>query len=116
MEFWQVIISALGTLGGLTALVSLIVFFRQVKRKQINDADEGEIKNLSDIIDQLKSEVERQNARITMLEELNGIKDREILSLEKDNIIFKRAYNCQPECEIEESKCPICKKYKLLTK
>lgn len=116
MEIWQIILSTLGTLGGATALISLILFFRQIKRKQINDADEGEIKNLSDIIDRLKSEVQRQNARITTLEELNGIKDKEIVTLEKENVIYKRSVNCQAECELKPERCPILKKYNSLIK
>lgn len=116
MEIWQIIISLLGALGGATALISLILFFRQVKRKQVNEADEGEIKNLSDIINRLKSEVERQNVRISTLEELNGIKDREIMSLEKENIIQKRAINCQAECKIDSTECPILIKYNVLNK
>lgn len=116
MELWQTIISALGALGGLTTIIGLVVFFKQTKRKKTNEADEGEINNLKIIIESLKSEVERQNIRITTLEELNGTKDREILILEKENIVYKRAINCQPECEFGSEKCPILNKYKTLIK
>lgn len=116
MELWQTIISTLGALGGLTTLIGLVVFFRQIKRKKTNEADEGEIKNLTDIIDRLQTEVNRQNERITTLEKLNGIKDSEILILEKENMIYKRAINCQIECEKHDGDCPVTKKLNELSK
>lgn len=116
MEIWQTVISAFGALGGITTLIGLIVFFNQIKRKKTNEADEGEINNLLGIINALKAQMLSQEERITTLEKLNGIKDTEILLLEKENMIYRRAFNCQIECEKHEDSCPVSNKLKSLTK
>lgn len=71
----------------------------------------SEIKNLTDIINQMDKRINSQDVRIDELERALGKKDRVIIDYEQQNTRYERAFN--RKCEVD--KCPIWEKFKQLT-
>lgn len=121
MDIYQILVTILGSLGGLTGFISFFIFIRQNKRIKEAEAEKSEIDALRSIIDglseenkRLSSRIEEQEKKIQRLELDMNSKDKEIAASEKKNIIFDRAITCKIECEIPNEKCPIIKKLNVL--
>lgn len=117
MDVFQIVVTILGLLGGLTGFISFFIFIRQNKRIKNAEADKSEIDALSSIINGLSEEnkrlskrIEEQEINIQKLENDMHYKDKEITNSEKKVLIYERAISCKLECDITESKCPIINK------
>jgi len=123
MEIWKMIISLFGALGGLTTFIGLIVFFREIKRKKTNEADSGEIENLTKIISEIskarendKKERQELITRVETLEKRDLEREKLLIDIERSLNIHKRAVNAQTECFYEKAHtCPVIIKLKELS-
>lgn len=117
-------LAILGAIGGLSALIMFFVFIRQNKRIKDNEADGGEIENLTKIIAELKTaraddKIEREElrARVEVLEKRDVEREKLVIDIERNLNIHKRAINAQLECVYEQShNCPVIKKLNDLSK
>jgi len=117
------IISLFGALGGLTTFIGLIVFFREIKRKKTNEADSGEIENLTKIISEIskarendKKERQELITRVETLEKRDLEREKLLIDIERSLNIHKRAVNAQTECFYEKAHiCPVIIKLKELS-
>lgn len=114
MEFWQIITALVGALGGLSAIIMFFVFIKQNKRIKDNEADSGEIENLRSIIEELQKDRDSMRLEIESLKRSYSLSETEKIEIESLNNKYKRAFNCQSECDILPSKCPIIIKYEKL--
>ena len=82
--------------------------------KRENEVDDSSIENLKKVIDGLSHSRDELERRVRNLEQLLGAKDGIILTLENDNLNMKRALQCQRDCPIIYSECPIAIKLEQL--
>ncbi len=100
------------------SIVLSIFYFNANKRIKNNEAEKGEIENLTKIIEEIRKEKDSLKKRVEALEKNEVINRQEILKREMKIVDYegilikiKSAMNFGLGCE-NKDKCPIIKKYK----
>jgi len=116
MEILEIALKVLAIIGGLSTPIFFIIFFKYNKRIKNNEAEKGEIENLSKIISEMKDNQLSMQKQINDLKRDYNFSESEKIVIEKENNIYKRAFNSQVECTIECEKCPILNTFDSLIK
>lgn len=100
------------------SIVLTFVYFKANKRIKNNEADNGEIKNLREIIEEVRKEKDSLKKRVEVLEKNEVVHRQEILKKEMMIVDYeglliklKRAINFGGECDKHPESCPIMKKF-----
>lgn len=104
------VITALIGSGG----ISWLFYYSQIKRIKSNQADALEIANLTKIIAELRTDRDDLITRVTKLEldEIN--RKKELVIIERELYIYKRAESAGIKCDISRTLCPIAVELKQL--
>ena len=111
---WTTIVAILGSLGGLSAVVVALLFFKEIKKRKQADTRSIDIDNLSKTIKQLEKDRDYMQLEIKELKQSLRMSDAEKIGIERELNIHRRAVNSVYECSILPDKCPILLKLKEL--
>lgn len=108
------IATLLGAIGGLSALIVSVLYYRENRNRKVAETKAIEIDTLTQVIDQLKKDRDSMRIEIDELKNALRVSDTEKITIERDLNIHKRALGCRVNCPIEI--CPIENKINELIK
>lgn len=111
----QTLITIIGAVVGAGSLIIFFIFYNLNKRIKKNEADKSEIDNLKSIIESMREDRDGLLHRVEKLEKRDLEREKILIDVERENNIFKRAFNTGKLCEIPINKCPIYIKLNELT-
>ena len=111
----QTLITIIGAVAGAGSLIIFFIFYNLNKRIKKNEADKSEIDNLKSIIESMREDRDGLLHRVEKLEKRDLERERILVEVERENNIYKRAWNAGKLCEIPIKKCPIYIKFYELT-
>lgn len=114
------ILSSLSALGGLSAVIVSLLYYRENRRRKKAKTKAIDIESLVTTIEVLQKDklamhedIQSMRAEIDVLKRSLRISDAEKIGIEKDLNIYKRAFGCRVECD--RTACPIALRFELLT-
>lgn len=99
------LIMFLGALGGLSAVIVSVLYYRENRNRKQAEIKAIEIDSLTAVIEQLKKDRDSMRVEIDELKRALRQSDSEKISIEKNLNCYMRAFNCRVECD--SKKCPI---------
>ena len=108
------LIMLIGALGGLSAVIVSVLYFRENRNRKRAEIKAIEIDSLTIVIEQLKKDRDSMRVEIDNLKQALRMSDSEKILIEKDLNCYVRAFNCRVECDKEV--CPIEDKISKLKK
>lgn len=118
-EFMQIFSLIFGVLGGSGALITFLLYRKQLKRFKNAEAFEKEVEALNKTVLILQQQVEWQGKQIENMQRTIGEKDAYIVQLTADKHVLeikhaknKGAINRAYECTLcnDKAECPVLKK------
>lgn len=118
-DFMQIFSLIFGVLGGSGALITFLLYRKQLKRFKNAEAFEKEVEALNKTVLILQQQVEWQGKQIESMQRTIGQKDAYIAQLTSDKHVLeikhaknKGAINQAYECTLctDKSECPVLKK------
>lgn len=118
-EFIQIFSLIFGVLGGSGALITFLLYRKQLKRFKNAEAFEKEVEALNKTVLILQQQIEWQGKQIENMQRTNGEKDAYIAQLASDKHVLeikhaknKGAINRAYECVLcnDKAECPVLKK------
>ena len=102
----------IASIGGLSAVIVSVMYYKQDKRRKQVETKAIEIKSLTDLVHELQRDRDAMRKEIDELRNALRVSDAEKVSIEHRNNVYQRAINDRILCEKEA--CPILEKLKLL--
>ena len=102
----------IASIGGLSAVIVSVLYYKQDKRRKQVETKAIEIKSLTDLVHELQRDRDSMRKEIDELRNALRVSDAEKVSIEHRNNVYQRAVNDGMLCEKEV--CPILEKLKLL--
>ena len=99
-------------LGGLSALIVSILYYKQNKKRKQVETKAIEIDSLTKLVHELQRDRDSMRKEIDELRNALRVSDAEKVSIEHRNNVYQRAVNDRILCE--KDVCPILEKLKLL--
>ena len=106
------IAQVIGAIGGLSALVVSILYYKQDKKRKQVETKAIEIDSLTKLVHELQRDRDSMRKEIDELRNALRVSDAEKVSIEHRNNVYQRAVNDRILCE--KDVCPIFEKLKLL--
>jgi septal ring factor EnvC (AmiA/AmiB activator) len=106
------IAQVIGAIGGLSALVVSILYYKQDKKRKQVETKAIEIDSLTKLVHELQRDRDSMRKEIDELRNALRVSDAEKVSIEHRNNVYQRAINDRILCE--KDVCPILEKLKLL--
>lgn len=106
------IAQVIGAIGGLSALVVSILYYKQDKKRKQVETKAIEIDSLTKLVHELQRDRDSMRKEIDELRNALRVSDAEKVSIEHRNNVYQRAVNDRILCE--KDICPILEKLKLL--
>ena len=102
----------IASIGGLSAVIVSVLYYKQDKRRKQVETKAIEIKSLTDLVHELQRDRDSMRKEIDELRNALRVSDAEKVSIEHRNNVCQRAVNDSILCE--KVVCPILEKLKLL--
>ena len=102
----------IASIGGLSAVIVSVLYYKQDKRRKQVETKAIEIKSLTDLVHELQRDRDSMRKEIDELRNALRVSDAEKVSIEHRNNVYQRAVNDRLLCE--KDVCPIFEKLKLL--
>ena len=106
------IAQTIASIGGLSAVIVSVLYYKQDKRRKQVETKAIEIKSLTDLVHGLQRDRDSMRKEIDELRNALRVSDAEKVSIEHRNNVYQRAVNDSILCE--KDVCPILEKLKLL--
>ncbi|MDD2613115.1 MAG: hypothetical protein PHR38_10050 [Bacteroidales bacterium] len=115
MDVINLLTLLVGSIGGLSGIVTIFVHFKQNKRIKNNEADKGYIDNLAYTINVMKEELQRCKKEIKELRDEVGELRHNNNYLQKMVNIYEHCATFLNKCKYSDD-CPMAKEFHKLTK
>ena len=102
----------IASIGGLSAVIVSVLYYKQDKRRKQVETKAIEIKSLTDLVHELQRDRDSMRKEIDELRNALRVSDAEKVSIEHRNNVYQRAINDRILCG--KDVCPIFEKLKLL--
>lgn len=98
----------IAAIGGLSALIVSILYYKQNKRRKQVETKAIEIESLTKLVHELQRDRDSMKKEIDELKNALRVSDAEKINMERENIIYKRSFMSRSLCDREN--CPIVEK------
>jgi uncharacterized protein YlxW (UPF0749 family) len=95
-------------LGGLSALIVSILYYKQNKKRKQVETKAIEIESLTQLVHELQRDRDSMKKEIDELKNALRVSDSEKISMERENVIYRRSFMSRSLCDREN--CPIIEK------
>jgi len=99
-------------LGGLSALIVSILYYKQNKKRKQVETKAIEIESLTQLVHELQRDRDSMKKEIDELKNALRVSDSEKISMERESVICRRAFMSRSLCDRES--CPIIEKRDIL--
>ena len=95
-------------LGGLSALIVSILYYKQNKKRKQVETKAIEIESLTQLVHELQRDRDSMKKEIDELKNALRVSDSEKISMERENVIYRRSFMSRSLCD--RVNCPIIEK------